>query len=96
VNPEGRSLFFGFLLSGVGRAWADDLQLLVDGKPVWEAPKAERPKTVLDTDNEFDRGSRIALDSLIPVQIDNLTTLGKVLGIPEVLPPASHRWNPSF
>jgi hypothetical protein len=80
VNPEGRTLLFGFLLSGTGKAWADDLELLVDGKPILEAPKAERPKTVLDTDHEFDGGSRITLNSLSPVQIDNLTTLGKVWG----------------
>ena len=57
VNPDGRSLYFGFLLSGIGKAWADDLQLLVDGEPVWAAPKAERPKTVFDVDHEFDGGS---------------------------------------
>ncbi len=80
VNPEARALFFGFLLSGQGKGWADDLQLLLDGKPVWEAPKVERPKTVLDTDHEFDGGSAVTLTSLNPVQIQNLTTLGKVWG----------------
>lgn len=80
VNSEGRTLVFGFLLDGPGKAWADDLQLLVDGKPVWEGSKVERPKTVLDTDHEFDGGSRITLKSLSPIQIDNLTTLGKVWG----------------
>jgi hypothetical protein len=39
-----------------------------------------RPKTVLDTDTEFDRGSTITLDRLSPVQIQNLTTLGRVWG----------------
>lgn len=80
MNPEARSLFFGFLLSGAGKAWADDLQLLVDGKPVWDAPKVQRPQTVLDTDHEFDRESRITLNSLSAVQIENLATLGKVWG----------------
>src|SRR5581483_6440208 len=78
VNPEGRRLFFGVFVSGTGTAWVDDLQLLVDGKPVWEAPKAQREKTVLDTDHEFDSGSGIALDKLTPVQVENLVTLGKV------------------
>ena len=80
VNPLGRKLFFGFLLSGSGKAWADDLELLVDGKPILEAPIAERPKTALDTDHQFDGGSRITLTSLSPVQIANLTTLGRVWG----------------
>jgi hypothetical protein len=31
------------LLSGTGIVWADDLELLVDGKPVWEASRVEHP-----------------------------------------------------
>jgi C-terminal processing protease CtpA/Prc len=50
------------------------------GKPIWEAPRAERPKTVLDLDHEFDEGSRIALDGLTKVQVENLARLGKVWG----------------
>jgi C-terminal processing protease CtpA/Prc len=79
VVPEAKQLFFGLLVAGTGRAWADDLQLLVDGKPVWEAPKAS-PKTVLDVDHEFDDGSGISINELTPVQIENLETLGRVWG----------------
>jgi hypothetical protein len=46
IHPAARQLYFGFLLAGSGKAWVDDLRLLVDGKPVWEAPKLERPKTI--------------------------------------------------
>ena len=80
VNAEAKQLFFGVFVTGTGKVWADDLQLLVDGKPVWEAPRREIPKTVLDTDHEFDAGSGIALTELTPVQIENLATLGKVWG----------------
>ncbi len=80
VHPEARQLFFGVLLAGTGKAWADDLQLLVDGKPVWDAPRVDRSTTVLDTDHEFDAGSGITLNALSKVQIDNLVTLGKVWG----------------
>jgi C-terminal processing protease CtpA/Prc len=80
VNLEARTLFFGFLLNGTGKAWADDLQLLVDGQPIWDAPKVDRPKTVFDTDHEFDGGSRIALTGLSASQVGNLVTLGKVWG----------------
>lgn len=80
VNAEGRQLFFGVLLAGTGKVWVDDLQLLVDGKPVWEAPKVERPKTVFDTDKQFDGGSGLALSTLNQVQINNLATLAKVWG----------------
>lgn len=33
-------LFFGVLSEG-GTVWADDLELLVDGRPVWEGPQKE-------------------------------------------------------
>lgn len=80
LKPEANTLVFGFLLSGPGKAWADDLQLLVDGKSVAEAPKVERQKTVIGTDHEFDAGSGIALSDLTKLQIENLATLGKVWG----------------
>ena len=80
LRPEAKQIFFGVATAGTGKAWADDLQLLVDGKPVWDAPKLERPKTSIDLDHEFDRGSGIALPELSKVQIDNLVTLGKVWG----------------
>src|SRR5262249_54019813 len=80
VHAEASQLYFGVLLAGTGRVWADDLQLLVDGKPVWEAPKIERAKTVLEVDHRFDAGSGVTLATLSPLQIQNLATLGKVWG----------------
>jgi len=97
VRPDAKQLFFGVLLSGTGKAWADDLRLLVDGKPIWEAPRTERPKTVLDLDHEFDGGSGIVLKELTKVQIENLSTLGKVWGFlkyhhPQVTS-GQHHWD---
>jgi len=58
-HRDAKQLFFGVLLGGTGKVWADDLQLLVDGEPVWTAPRVERPKTALDLDQQFDKGSGI-------------------------------------
>jgi C-terminal processing protease CtpA/Prc len=80
VKLEGRQLFFGVLLAGTGKAWADDLQLLVDGKPIWDAPKVQHPKTALDLDHQFDSGSGLAISKLTEIQVENLATLGKVWG----------------
>src|SRR6185295_9643205 len=80
VQAETKSLVFGFLMAGTGKAWADDLQILVDGRPVWEIPKTPPPTTILDRDKEFDSGSRIVLSELSAVQIQNLATAGKVWG----------------
>jgi hypothetical protein len=80
VRAEARALSFGVLVTGTGTVWADDLQLLVDGRPVWEAPKIERPKTAIELDHEFDAGSGIVFSELSQVQAENLVTLGKVWG----------------
>jgi C-terminal processing protease CtpA/Prc len=80
IRPDARSLFFGVLVAGTGTVWADDLQLLVDGKPVWEAPKLERPRTAIELDREFDAGSGIVVNQLSEMQTQSLATLGKVWG----------------
>ncbi len=79
-NPAGKTLVFGMFLAGTGKAWVDDLQLRVDGKPIWDAPKYERAQTILDRDREFDPGSKISLTSVTPTQIENLSTLARVWG----------------
>ena len=80
LDPDANQLSFGVLLSGAGKAWADDLQLLIDGKPIWEVPKAEKLKTALDLDHEFDGGSGIGITELTRLQVENLAVLGKVWG----------------
>jgi hypothetical protein len=95
INSEARKVFFGVLLVGSGTAWVDDLRLLVDGKPVTDATKIEHQKTVFELDNEFNAGSRIQIEKLTPVQIENLATLGRVWGFlkyhhPKVLAGALH------
>jgi C-terminal processing protease CtpA/Prc len=77
IRAETRFLVFGFLMAGTGKAWADDFQILVDGRPLWETPA---PTTVLDRDHEYDSGSHIVLSELSAVQIQNLAMAGKVWG----------------
>lgn len=80
LDPRASTLVFGVLLAGTGTAWADDLRLLVDGKPLWDVPSVERPKSILETDHEFDGGSGVRIDTLSKLQIDNLVTLARVWG----------------
>ena len=80
LNKDAKRLFFGVLQGGTGKTWADDLQMLVDGKPIGDVPAVEKPKTPLDLDHEFDHGSGITLSDLSKTQIDNLATLGIVWG----------------
>lgn len=80
LDMAARELYFGALLSGTGTLWVDDLELLVDGKPVNEAPALERELSVLDTDTEFDAGSGIELSELTPVQAGHVALLGRIWG----------------
>jgi C-terminal processing protease CtpA/Prc len=80
LNRAAKRLVFGVLASGSGRVWADDLRLLVDGRPVADVPRVERPMTVVDLDKEFDGGSGVTLKELTTIQIANLALLGKVWG----------------
>jgi C-terminal processing protease CtpA/Prc len=63
-----------------GRLQSTGLQLLLDSKRLWQAPKAEPAESVLDSDHQFDNGSGVAIDKLTTIQIANLVTLGKVWG----------------
>lgn len=80
LAPGAKRLFFGVLASGGGRVWADDLRLLVDGKPVAAVPRVEPERTVVDLDKEFDGGSGIVMKDLTKTQVANLAMLGKVWG----------------
>ena len=80
LAPGAKRLFFGVLAAGGGRVWADDLRLLVDGKPFAGVPRIEPERTAVDLDKEFDAGSGIVLKDLTKTQIANLAMLGKVWG----------------
>jgi hypothetical protein len=87
VDSQAQELYFGVLESGTGTLWADDLQLLVDGKPIAQAP-SKKVQASLPTDHEFDRGSGIQITALTPVQIESLVTLGRVWGFLKYYHPA--------
>jgi C-terminal processing protease CtpA/Prc len=88
LRPGAQVLYIGALVVGIGKLWVDDLRITIDGKPISEAPKVERPQTVFDRDHQFDSGSGVALQALTPIQIDNLVMLGKVWGFLKYYHPA--------
>jgi C-terminal processing protease CtpA/Prc len=80
VHADATDLSWGVLLQGTGTAWADDLELFVDGRPIARAPHVTRAETALDRDHQFDHGSGIAVAHPTAIQIKNLVTLAKVWG----------------
>ncbi len=52
IHPQAQQIYFGVLVSGTGTLWADDLELLVDGKPIAEASAMPpRPALARRADN---------------------------------------------
>jgi C-terminal processing protease CtpA/Prc len=88
VNAKATTLLYGVLLSGTGTAWTQEPQLFVDGMPIAKVTHVERKKSVLETDTEFADGSRIRIDKLSDVQLENLVTLGEVWGFLKYFHPA--------
>lgn len=77
LNAQANQIKFGVILFGAGTIWADDLELLIDGVPIWDAQKAQGP---LDVDTEFDSGSGIDIESPSQHQVEKLALLGRVWG----------------
>lgn len=80
LDSRAQRIIFGALLVGEGIVHADDLRLLVDGRPPSKAPPPVREPTAVETDHEFDSGSGISLTTLSPTQVGNLVLLAKVWG----------------
>ncbi len=80
LDARSRTLWLGVLLAGDGTVWVDDMDLRVDGVLPEDAPPFVHVPDAVESDTAFDGGSRIAIRSLAPAQIDNLTLLGKVWG----------------
>ena len=80
LDPKASKICLGALIAAEGTLWADDLELLVDGKPIAEAPAREHVETTIEKDHEFDAGSKVAATDLSKTQVQNLALLGKVWG----------------
>jgi hypothetical protein len=69
-NNEARQLYFGFLLSGTGNAWVDDLQMLLTARRWTRRRTGCSPVSIPTT--SLSNGSGIILTSLSDKQINNL------------------------
>jgi C-terminal processing protease CtpA/Prc len=88
-SSAATAIHIGAILTGTGELWADDFELLIDGKPFTEAP--EKKPLAAELDKEFDSGSKVLLGpghALPPELITDLTHLGKVWGFLKYYHPA--------
>ena len=94
-SQSAKVINVGAMLTGDGKMWADNLELLIDGKPFDQAP-IKKPSP-FELDKEFEQGSKITLNKLTPQQITDLAEIGRLWGFLKYYHPAvaagKHNWD---
>jgi hypothetical protein len=85
---HAKTIFIGAILSGTGKLWADDFEVLLDGKDIRESEIVPEKKYKADSDTEFDKGSAIAKFKLTETNRRHLEVLCKVWGFLKYYHPA--------
>lgn len=85
-NPK--TIYIGAILSGTGRLWVDDFQVLLDGKDLREAPHRIPIEYPAQKDHEFDSGSGITSNDLSKLSVEDLALVGKIWGFLKYYHPA--------
>jgi len=77
---NSRTIYIGAILSGKGKLWIDDFELLLDGISIEKVVKAEPEQYKADLDLEFNTGSNIG--KIVPTErnLKDLKTLGLIWG----------------
>ena len=79
--PEGaKTIYIGAILSGNGRLWVDDFEVLIDGVPIEKAKQVQAKEYNADLDKEFDKGSGISLFNPSEQNVKDLKLLGLIWG----------------
>ncbi|MBC7776653.1 MAG: hypothetical protein H7246_14565, partial [Phycisphaerae bacterium] len=79
-SKEAQTVVIGGLIVGSGTAWYDDIEVLVDGKPLLEAPARIIKKSPAELDTAFNSGSMASLGELTEQRVEDLVLLGKIWG----------------
>jgi len=85
---KAKTIFVAAMLSGTGKIWADDFQVLIDGKDIRYISPDESLSYKADKDNEFDKGSGIDAITLTKEKTEYLKKLGLVWGFVKYYHPA--------
>jgi hypothetical protein len=97
LPEEAVTIFVGALLTGKGKLWVDDLQILIDGQDIKEAKTRAIIASKAALDKEFDKGSGIDAVKLSRSKTQDLAVLGKVWGFLKYHHPAiargDHNWD---
>ncbi|MBL7809370.1 MAG: hypothetical protein JNN28_16240 [Saprospiraceae bacterium] len=80
LHKDAQNVVFGGLVVGKGTAWYDNIEVLVDGKPFWQAPARTILKKPAELDTMFHSGSKLLLGQMTPERVHDLVILGKIWG----------------
>lgn len=87
--PENaKTIYIGALLTGTGKLWVDNFQLLIDGEDISKAKLKNQRFLKADNDHEFDKSSAITTVNVPHAKIEDLVILGKVWGFLKYYHPA--------
>lgn len=77
---NAKTIFIGAILSGTGKLWVDNIQILLDGKDISEGKPNKPRQFKADLDQEFVNGSGIESIPLTKDKTNDLQLLGQVWG----------------
>lgn len=77
---ETKNIFIGAIHNGKGQLWADDFELLIDGKDIKEVKRKKIKVYEAEKDHEFDKVSKIDSIEITKQKIENIALLAKIWG----------------
>ena len=87
--PESaKTIYIGAILSGKGKLWIDDFQLLIDDEDIAFAKLKPEKVYLAEEDTEFDKGSKITIETYTPQTVNNLELLCRIWGFLKYYHPA--------
>lgn len=87
-STDAKIIYIGFIFTGKGKIWCDDMQLLIDGKDYSLAKTRVLAISLADTDQEFNKSSGIELEKPSESKLQDLVLLGKIWGFLKYYHPA--------
>lgn len=89
IDSRTSNLVLNLMLLGQGEAWFDQLELMLDDKPISEARWQDKTTPRAFDDKTFWQGSNIALENISDTQLQQLVLLAQVWGFVKYHHPSS-------
>lgn len=77
---DTKKIVVGALLSGKGKMWVDNLQITIDGENIDKVKAFDKKVDKINSDKEFDNGSKINAINLDKNNVEYLKNLGLIWG----------------